>query len=96
MPFSRPLWLISDDTGSWLKVNHKFMRQIAGVALYQQLLPHCRTGGTFLYIDASGSGSNTPAHQFLRHLQKLQVAYTLSHEPRINRSRIHSFPLLTR
>lgn len=95
MSFARNLHLISDDHRSWLRVNHKFMRQISGHALYQELMPHCKTGGAFLYIDATGPKDQSPAHRFLRHLQNLRVPYLLKHEPRVRTSRIHSMPTAT-
>lgn len=94
MAFHRSLFLITDPTGSWLKVPRKFASQICPEALYEQLLLRSKGIGTYLFIDATGSGTSSPAHQFLRHLQQLHVPYQLSHEPpRYTRSsRIHSLP----
>lgn len=93
MGFHRSLFLITDSTGSWLKVPRKFASQICPAPLYEQLLAGSKGIGTYLFIDATGSGKSSMAHQFLRHLQKLHVPYQLSHEPpRYSRSRIHSLP----
>jgi len=93
MAFHRSLFLITDSTGSWLKVPRKFASQICPQPLYEQLLTCSKGIGTYLFIDATGSGKCSPAHQFLRHLQQLHVPYQLSHEPpRHVRSRIHSLP----
>ena len=93
MAFHRSLFVITDSTGSWLKVPRKFVRQICPNPLYERMLAGSKGVGTYLFIDATGSGNSSPAHQFLRYLQQLHVPYLLSHEPpRQGRSRIHSLP----